>query len=66
MDYSSQFRKYYGYCVWSVCVILTFVMCEGGPVLLAVLHLLHHYHSSSLHVHRQSVLLTLSDLCQLC
>lgn len=41
-------------------------MCEGGPVLLAVLHLLHHYQSSYLHVHRQSVLLTLSYLCQLC
>lgn len=41
-------------------------MCEGRPVLLAVLHLLHHYQSSSLHINRQSVLLTLSYLCQLC
>lgn len=50
---------------WSVCIILTLVVCEGGPVLLAVLHLLHHYQSSSLHIHRQRVLLTLSYLCQL-
>lgn len=40
-------------------------MCEGGPVLLAVLHLLHHDQSSSLHIHGQCVLLTLSYLCQL-
>ena len=49
-----------------VCVFLTLVMCEGCPVLLAVLHLLHHHQSSSLHVHGQCVLLTLSNLCQFC
>lgn len=45
--------------------LLTSVVGEGGPVLLAVLHLLHHHQSSSLHVHRQCVLLTFSYLCKL-
>lgn len=55
-----------GQCAHTACVSLTFIVCEGGPVLLAVFHLLHHYQASPLHVHRQRVLLTLSDLCQLC
>lgn len=51
----------------NVCsMLLTSVMCEGGPVLLAVLNLLHHYQSSFLHIHRQCVLLTFSYLCKLC
>lgn len=49
-----------------MCGILTFVMGKGGPVLLAVFHLLHHHQASSLHIHRQSVLLTFSYLCQFC
>lgn len=47
-------------------MLLTFVMCEGGPVFLTVLYPLHHHQSSSLHIHRQCILLTFSYLCQLC
>lgn len=60
-------RRWLAGCTWNVCsMLLTSVMCEGGPVLLAVLNLLHHDQSSSLHIHRQCVLLTFSYLCKLC
>lgn len=46
-----KYTKSYIYCVYIVGMLLTFVMCEGCPVLLTVLHLLHYYQSPSLHVH---------------
>lgn len=63
----ARLKSYNGHTFFCVngAPILTFVMCVGDPVLLIVLHLLHYYQPSSLYVHRQRVLLTLSDLRQL-